>query len=233
MYDVPPRRRATTQQRRARPGTTRGRSPDRVALYAVIMAVVAMLAAAASSADGAGGVGPGGGQSEAGCDDARFGQRELSRGDCGTDVKTLNWILNSKRYASKAPLGAKFKGRTESSLQRFQQRNGLADDGVVDNRTERKIIRSMSKQVATWYGPGLFGNRTACGQRLTRKTVGVAHKKLPCGTKVTVKYKGRFLRTKVIDRGPYAHGASWDLTYRAAKKLRFEATDEVRASAVR
>jgi rare lipoprotein A (peptidoglycan hydrolase) len=86
---------------------------------------------------------------------------------------------------------------------------------------------------ASWYGPGFYGNRTACGQRLSRKTVGVAHKRLPCGTKVTVKYKGRFLRTRVIDRGPYAHGASWDLTSRAAKKLRFETTDTIRAAAVK
>lgn len=195
------------------------------------MAVIAMVAAAASSAEGAGGIGLG--DREGVCDDARFGQRQLSRGDCGSDVKTLNWILNSKRYANSAPMGTDFKARTESSVETFQRRKGLADDGVVDNRTERKIVRSMRKSVATWYGPGFYGNRTACGQRLTRKTVGVAHKRLRCGTKVTVKYKGRFLRTRVIDRGPYAHGASWDLTARAAKKLRFETTDTIRAAAVK
>ena len=104
-------------------------------------------------------------------------------------------------------------------------------DGVVDHSTERELIRSMRKQLATWYGPGFYGNRTACGQRLTKRTVGVAHKTLPCGSKVTIKYKGRFLRTRVIDRGPYAHGASWDLTYAAAKELRFQATGTVRAAA--
>ncbi len=197
------------------------------------MAVIAMVAAAASSAEGAGGVGFGGGEREGGCDDARFGQRQLSRGDCGSDVKTLNWILNSKRYADSAPMGVDFKRRTEDSVESFQRRKGLIDDGVVDERTERRIVRSMRKSVATWYGPGFYGNRTACGQRLSRKTVGVAHKRLPCGTKVTVKYKGRFLRTRVIDRGPYAHGASWDLTSRAAKKLHFETTDTVRAAAVK
>src|SRR5437588_9851339 len=41
---------------------------------------------------------------------------------------------------------------------------------------------------ATWYGPGLFGKRTACGQRLTRSLVGVAHRRLPCGTPVEIYY---------------------------------------------
>lgn len=88
----------------------------------------------------------------------------------------------------------------------------------------------MVGQVATWYGPGLFGNRTACGQVLRRKTVGVAHKRLPCGTEVTFSYEGRSLTTEVIDRGPYAKGVKWDLTRAAAKRLDFTHTDEVLVS---
>ena len=40
---------------------------------------------------------------------------------------------------------------------------------------------------ASWYGPGLYGNRTACGGTLGYGTLGVAHKSLPCGAKVTFK----------------------------------------------
>ena len=36
-----------------------------------------------------------------------------------------------------------------------------------------------------WYGPGFYGKRTACGYALTQSIVGVAHRTLPCGTKVT------------------------------------------------
>lgn len=212
--------------------------PDRVALWAVFMAVIAMLAAAASSADGSsGGIGDPtqkeqGEQSQS-CADARFGERTLSLGDCGRDVKTLNWILKSKPYSKRAPTGKSFKRRTGRAVTRFQRRKDLDRSGVVDRRTRRELTRSMKRRTATWYGPGFFGNRTACGQRLTRRTIGVAHKRLPCGSKVTLRYKGRFLRTRVIDRGPYAHGASWDLTQRAAKKLRFTHTDELRSAAVR
>lgn len=221
-----------SHNRRARPSRLAAR-PDRVALWAVFMAVIAMLAAAASSAEGAsGGVGDPTTQSTD-CDRSRLGQRTLRLGDCGRDVKTLNWILKSKRYAKRAPLGKSFKPRTDRAVSRFQRRKGLEDDGVFDRRTRKKLRRTMSKDVATWYGPGLFGNRTACGQRLRRKTVGVAHKRLPCGTRVTIRYRGRYLRTRVIDRGPYAHGAKWDLTQRAARKLRFEQTDQVRSAVVR
>jgi rare lipoprotein A len=91
----------------------------------------------------------------------------------------------------------------------------------------------MEKSIATWYGPGLWGNQTACGQKLRRKTVGVAHRKLPCGTEVTIAYKGETLTTEVIDRGPYANDADWDLTQAAAKALDFTETDEIRTSVER
>lgn len=41
---------------------------------------------------------------------------------------------------------------------------------------------------ASWYGPGLYGNRTACGQTLSPSTRGVANKSLPCGTKLSIRY---------------------------------------------
>ena len=74
--------------------------------------------------------------------------------------------------------------------------------------------------LTTWYGPGFFGNRTACGQRLRRGTVGVAHRKLPCGTEVHVFYKGATITVDVIDRGPFTD-ANWDLTQEAAERINF------------
>jgi molybdopterin molybdotransferase len=67
---------------------------------------------------------------------------------------------------------------------------------------------------ATWYGPGLFGRRTACGQRLTRSLVGVAHKRLPCGTPVRGLYGGRTITAPGGRSRPFVHGASYDLTSR-------------------
>lgn len=80
---------------------------------------------------------------------------------------------------------------------------------------------------ATWYGPGLYGNRTACGQVLRPGTLGVAHRSLPCGTPVKFAYRGRQIVTRVIDRGPFSHGNAWDLTNGARKLLDFEGSDRI------
>lgn len=66
----------------------------------------------------------------------------------------------------------------------------------------------------SWYGPGFYGKRTACGLALTRTLIGVAHRSLPCGTKVTFRNpsNGRVVTARVVDRGPYVSGRQWDLT---------------------
>jgi rare lipoprotein A len=79
--------------------------------------------------------------------------------------------------------------------------------------------------IATWFGPGFYGQTTACGQTLTPGVVGVANRTLPCGTLVKVSYKGRTLTLPVLDRGPYSNiGADWDLTAGAAEALGIEDT---------
>lgn len=65
---------------------------------------------------------------------------------------------------------------------------------------------------ASWYGPGLYGNGLACGGRLTTGTWGVAHKTLPCGTRLVLCYR-RCVQATVIDRGPYVRGRDFDLTF--------------------
>jgi rare lipoprotein A len=85
---------------------------------------------------------------------------------------------------------------------------------------------------ATWYGPGFFGHRTACGTVLTHQTLGVAHRRLPCGTKVALEYRGRTIVVPVIDRGPYSHGIDFDLTYATARRLGMAQTSSVRAAAL-
>lgn len=60
-------------------------------------------------------------------------------------------------------------------------------------------------QKVTWYGPGFYGNRTACGQKYTRYIIGVAHRTLPCGTLVQFTWRGITAVAPVIDRGPYGH----------------------------
>lgn len=72
----------------------------------------------------------------------------------------------------------------------------------------------------TFYGPGLYGRRTACGLALTTKLVGVATYLYPCGTKIQFTYRGRTIVAPVVDRGPSRQGPfRFDLTGRACVNL--------------
>jgi rare lipoprotein A len=77
--------------------------------------------------------------------------------------------------------------------------------------------------LASWYGPGFYGNRTACGQTYTPEILGVAHRSLACGTLVTLAFRGKSLTVPVIDRGPYVAGRALDLSN--ATKLALGCTD--------
>jgi rare lipoprotein A (peptidoglycan hydrolase) len=92
---------------------------------------------------------------------------------------------------------------------------------------------SARAQVATWFGPGFYGQQTACGQTMSPVIVGVASRTLPCGTLVLVSYKGHRLTVPVIDRGPYAdNGAMWDLTWGAASALTITETVRIKTKVV-
>jgi hypothetical protein len=84
-------------------------------------------------------------------------------------------------------------------------------------------VTSDAVVLASWYGPGFYGNRTACGQIYTPQLSGVAHKTLPCGTRLTLTYGDRSVEVAVIDRGPYVAGRTLDLSN--ATKLALGCTD--------
>jgi rare lipoprotein A len=88
------------------------------------------------------------------------------------------------------------------------------------------------RSTATLYGPGFWGQRTACGRILRRNTIGVANRTLPCGTLVQLYYEGRVITVPVIDRGPYAHGANWDLTMATGRAIGAFTTVVIGAAAV-
>ena len=234
MYEGPPRPRAQTEYRRRQPEPRYARRPDRIALWAVAMAVVGMIAAAASAHAASGGTSAssgGGTGTSSSCPDMRFGARSLALGDCGGDVKTLHWLLKAAAY--RVPLDKDFDNPTDGSVRTFQRRHSLNTDGVVHRSTRKAITKTMPKSTATWYGPGFYGEQTACGVTLHRRTIGVAHRHLPCGTKVTLKYRSHYVRARVIDRGPFTRGVRWDLTNGTAKALHFTTTDTIRAAPIK
>jgi rare lipoprotein A (peptidoglycan hydrolase) len=80
---------------------------------------------------------------------------------------------------------------------------------------------------ATWFGPGFYGKHTACGQVMSHALLGVAHRTLPCGTPVALFYGGKAITVPVIDRGPFANGARYDLTSAAAQAVGMTQTSTV------
>jgi hypothetical protein len=189
---------------------------------ACVGALTALAITAAPAAAQTGGIGGGGGGATGQAADSTyydywFGARDLRLGNAGEDVRTLNWVLRGLGLGT--PPHGTFESSTEGAVKSFQSDAGIASDGVVRASMRKRLASRMLTQNASYYGPGFYGNTTACGQKLTKKMIGVAHKKLPCGTRVVFAYKGRWARAKVIDRGPYVGGRTWDLTARLAKRL--------------
>lgn len=73
--------------------------------------------------------------------------------------------------------------------------------------------------VASWYGPGFDGRRTASGCAYDQDGLSAASRVLPLGTVLEVTYGGRTVRVVVDDRGPYVVGRGLDLSRGAAARL--------------
>jgi peptidoglycan lytic transglycosylase len=83
------------------------------------------------------------------------------------------------------------------------------------------VVNAYRQSYASWYEDG---GATACG---FHAHYGVAHRTLPCGTKVTIRYGGRSVVATVDDRGPFVGGRDWDLNGAVAGALGFGGTGAV------
>jgi rare lipoprotein A len=108
--------------------------------------------------------------------------------------------------------------------------SAVSADASARTASAAESVTVYRRVTATWYGPGFYGHRTACGQRLTTETLGVAHKTLPCGSRVAIRFQGRSITVPVIDRGPYARGVSYDLTSATARRLGVTGTSQIGAA---
>jgi rare lipoprotein A len=75
--------------------------------------------------------------------------------------------------------------------------------------------------IASWYGPGFNGKRTANGEVYDMNALTAAHKTLPIPSivHVTNLENGRTLKLRINDRGPFVEGRIIDLSLRAAELL--------------
>jgi hypothetical protein len=125
------------------------------------------------------------------------------------------------------------KGRFEASwrprgIGRYEIRAKLLRSAAQG--TARGGVTVYRTSFVSYYGPGFYGHRTACGGTLRPGTLGVANKSLRCGTRVTLRYRGNTVTVPVIDRGPYVGGREYDLTAATKNRLRFGSTGTVWSS---
>ena len=153
------------------------------------------------------------------------------------DVETATWLpIATTAIGEDGAYLARWRadviGRltTRATVARAAE-SGTADTGAAlalaaPLETTMTVYRPAT---ATWYGPGFYGRTTACGLRMTRTLLGVAHRKLPCGTQVAITYEAKAITVPVVDRGPFKRGHDWDLTKAAAAALGFTYTDRIGA----
>jgi len=75
--------------------------------------------------------------------------------------------------------------------------------------------------LASWYGKGHQGRRTANGERFDMRAMTAAHRTLPFDTvvRVTNLDTGKVVKVRINDRGPYVSGRIIDLSAKAAETL--------------
>lgn len=77
--------------------------------------------------------------------------------------------------------------------------------------------------IASWYGPGFHGARTANGEKYDQYELTAAHRtlQLPALVRVTNLQNGKSVVVRVNDRGPFSKGRIIDVSKRAADLLGF------------
>lgn len=100
--------------------------------------------------------------------------------------------------------------------------------GAAANVPPRHADEAMAawrmEGIASWYGPGFAGRRTACGPRFDPFAFTAAMRVFPCGTRllVTNPANGREVIVTVQDRGPFVRGRLIDLSQGVARQLGLE-----------
>jgi rare lipoprotein A len=86
---------------------------------------------------------------------------------------------------------------------------------------ETSLTRPMQSGMASWYGPGFHGRRTASGERYNMYDLTAAHPTLPFGTRLMVRNvrTGQSVVVRVNDRGPFKKQRILDLSYTAAREV--------------
>jgi rare lipoprotein A len=104
------------------------------------------------------------------------------------------------------------------------------NQNYLNAQTSGSFSEYSEEGIASWYGPGFNGRRTASGETFNTNELTAAHKTLPFHTliRVTNLENGKSTIVRVNDRGPYFHGRIIDLSLAAKKELEMGGLAKVR-----
>jgi rare lipoprotein A len=121
-----------------------------------------------------------------------------------------------------ASLGAAQGPAKSESVPTRQVRTRTAVAGLKKKGAHQKPYQVGT---ASWYGSYFDGKPTASGEPFNMYDLTAAHPTLPLGSwvRVTNLRNGRVVVVKVNDRGPIVPGRIIDLSYTAARVLKFNA----------
>lgn len=123
--------------------------------------------------------------------------------------------------------------------------NSLTEIAGGEIASALQQVVSTTVGMASWYGPGFHGRRTANGERFDQYTLTAAHRTLPFGTlvRVTNMNSGSSVVVRINDRGPFHGNRVIDLSKGAAEviglrssgvaQVRLDILDTVRRTAQR
>lgn len=125
------------------------------------------------------------------------------------------------------------KGQKGVMTRKQTQKTAIAEgvitpiaEGINLSTAGVKNLRKAAQGIASWYGPGFHGRRTASGERFNQNALTAAHRSLPFGTqvKVTNLNNGRSVVVRINDRGPFSRGRIVDLSAGAARVIGLKGT---------
>ncbi|MFA5393334.1 MAG: septal ring lytic transglycosylase RlpA family protein [Candidatus Ratteibacteria bacterium] len=108
--------------------------------------------------------------------------------------------------------------------------SGCAFQGGFRNPEQVGKTTWSERGLASWYGPGFYGRKTASGEIYSGKEMTAAHRTLPFDSRVEVvrRDNGKSIVVRINDRGPWIKGYIIDLSRAAAEKLGLAGTTEVK-----
>ena len=112
--------------------------------------------------------------------------------------------------------------------------NPISNQSGLHSKPKNEGIEFTQEGIASWYGPGFQGRKTANGERFNTHDLTAAHKTLPFNTLVRVINldNEKSVVVRINDRGPYIRGRIIDLSKAAKEEIGMGGLGNVRLEIV-